>query len=401
MRPFHAEQIGSLLRPSELLEFRQSLISNEAHGSIPENRKKEYEELERRCIADVVREQLTRNITSITDGEYGRILFYDGLFEKTPGFTVQQVPWSALRTDFPTTKGYLKRNYAFRSLVVATGKIVYGQSPYLDEWLYLRSLVPEEKWGQCKITMPAPTWMHMQLKPGTAFSPTSPYSSDADYFADLADVYRKEIRTLYDAGLRCIQFDDPQLTYFFNDDFLRGCQIDGQDPDELFDLYMKVYRDCLKDKPVDLHLGVHLCRGNGPQGLYFSSGSYEKIAQRIFNELDFDTFYLEYDTERAGGFEPLRFLPVDKNVVLGVVTTKKAELEDLSLLRSRVEEAVATIVKGQGRSKQEVLKNVGVSPQCGFSSGSFGGGVGVDREVMWKKLKLVQDLAQNIWGKEV
>ena len=396
--PFHAEQIGSLIRPSELQETRKHLASNEGHGKMLNETKEEYDKLEKKYIADIVQEQLSRNIRPITDGEYSRTLFYDGLFEKTPGFSVEHVEWSQLRTNFPTTKGYLKRNYPRRTLVIATSAISYGESPYLDNWLYLRGLVPKEQWNECKITMPAPTWVHMQLKPGTAYSSTSGYSSDAEYFADLTGVYRRTFKTLYDAGLRSIQIDDPQLTYFCNDEFLGGCRVDGEDADALLAMYIKVYNDCLKDKPADLHIGIHLCRGNAPEGQYFSSGSYDNIANKLFNQLMFDTFYLEYDTERAGGFEPLRFLPPDKNVVLGLVTTKDAKLEDLEVLKGRAEEAVAMIATGQGRSREEVLSTVGVSPQCGFSSASYGTGVGMSMEGMWDKFRLVQAVAREVWG---
>ncbi|KAF2231956.1 UROD/MetE-like protein [Viridothelium virens] len=399
--PFHAEQIGSLLRPAELAETRKNLSSNLAHSRIPQEAKTSYEKLERQCIADAVHEQLTRKIRPITDGEYGRTLFYDGLFEKTPGFAVRNIQWDQLRTSFPTTKGYLKLQYSKRTVVIATAKIKYGGSAYMSEWLYLRSLIPMENWTECKLTMPSPTWIHMQMKPGTAYDPESGYTSDAAYFADLAEVFRRELRTLHEAGLHNVQIDDPQLTYFCDEEFLAGCRADGQDPDELLDMYIKAHDDCLKDKPESMHVGVHLCRGNAPQGMYFSSGSYENIAKKLFNELAYDTFYLEYDTERAGNFEPLRFLPPSKNVVLGVVTTKTAEMEDLWILKERVEEAVSTIAKGQGTSREEVMKSVGVSPQCGFSSSSHGGGVGMDKEKMWEKLELVRDLAKKIWGNEV
>ena len=163
--------------------------------------------------------------------------------------------------------------------------------------------------------------MHMQLKPGRAYTPSSGYTTDAEYFVDLTAIYRREFQTLYDAGLRNIQIDDPQLSFFSDEEFLCRCHADGQDPDKLLDLYANVYIDCFRQKPADLHVGVHLCRGNARQGLYFSSGSYDKIAKRLFNDLPFDTFYLEYDTKRAGSFEPLRFLSRNENIVLGIVST--------------------------------------------------------------------------------
>ncbi|KAI9690656.1 MAG: hypothetical protein M1820_009936 [Bogoriella megaspora] len=398
--PFHFEQIGSLLRPQEVQEARQRLFSNQAHGNIAKDAEEECKKIEQQAIGIIVSEQLQRNITPITDGEYSRTLFYDGLFESTPGFSVEHVPWTAARSEFPTAKGYIARNYKTRAVCIATSKIHFKESAYLAEWNYLKGLLPESKWAECKITIPAPTWMHMQLKPGTAWTQESGYTSEEEYFADIVEVYRQELKILYQHGLRSVQIDDPQLTYFCNEEFCRGCKNDGVEWEDLLDLYVKVYNQCLEGRPDGLHVGVHLCRGNAPKGQYFSSGSYEAIAKKLFRELKFDTFYLEYDTERAGGFEPLRWLPKEKNVVLGMITTKNAELEDMEMLKTRVEDALAVIATGQERSRDDVLKNVGVGPQCGFSSASYAVGVGMNMEKMWEKMSLARKLKESIWGDE-
>lgn len=234
---------------------------------------------------------------------------------------------------------------------------------------------------------------------GTAYRAEA-FSSDEEYFRDIAAAYAAEWQILYNEGLRSIQIDDPCLLFFVSDEFRSGCVADGVDPDALLDLYIWAHNLCLVQKPHGLHIGIHLCRGNMAGSTHIMSGSYERIAKKIFSELNYDTYYLEYDTERAGDFQPLRHLPIEKNVVLGVVSTKVPELEDLDELVSRIYAATEVIAHGQGRTVAEVLDtSLGVSPQCGFASMSLGGGKGMTMDIMWKKLVLVKDLAHRIWGK--
>jgi methionine synthase II (cobalamin-independent) len=238
----------------------------------------------------------------------------------------------------------------------------------------------------------------MQMVVGTAYS-ASAYSSDEEYFQDLAAAYAAEWQILYDAGLRSIQIDDPCLLFFVSEEFRSGCLTDGVDPDALLDQYIWAHNLCLAGKPKDLHVGIHLCRGNMAGSTHIMSGSYEHIAERIFSRLNYDTYYLEYDTERAGDFQPLRHLPIGKNVVLGVVSTKKPDLEDIEEMVARVYAAAEIIARGQNRTVADVLHtSLGVSPQCGFTSMSQGGGEGMSMDLMWKKLVLVKELAHRIWG---
>ncbi|KAJ5691781.1 hypothetical protein N7462_001204 [Penicillium macrosclerotiorum] len=232
---------------------------------------------------------------------------------------------------------------------------------------------------------------------GSAYH-SSIYSSDQEYFKDLAIAYIAEFRILYDAGLRSIQIDDPCLLFFVTDEFRSGCEMDGVDPDELIDQYISAHNQCLVGKPADLHVGLHLCRGNMAGSTHIMTGSYERIAKKMFSELNYDTYYLEYDTARAGDFEPLRHLPIGKNIILGVVSTKSPEMEDIDELVNRVYSAAEVIARGQGRTVSEVVESsLGVSPQCGFASMSLGGGRGMTMDVMWEKLLLVKNLAARIW----
>lgn len=168
--------------------------------------------------------------------------------------------------------------------------------------------------------------------------------------------------------------------------------------DDLLDKYIALYNDCVSQAPPDMHIGIHLCRGNFVNSRHFSEGGYDRIATKLFTELNMHTYYLEYDTPRAGGFEPLQHLPKNKNVILGVITSKFPEMEDVGKMEGRVREAVKEMCKGSGESEQEALNRVGVSPQCGFASHSSGNAV--KRQDMVNKLKLVRDLADKIWPGE-
>lgn len=179
---------------------------------------------------------------------------------------------------------------------------------------------------------------------------------------------------------------------------LTGFRDAGEDSDALLDSYIKLYNDCLSGRPSDLHVGVHLCRGNFVGSRHFSEGGYDAIATKLFRDLGVDTYYLEYDTKRSGGFEPLEHLPTHKNVILGLVTSKFPKMEDLSEMKEKVYKAADIVAKGNGQSREEALKRLGVSPQCGFASHSDGNLV--THEDMVAKLKLVRKLADEIWPGE-
>jgi methionine synthase II (cobalamin-independent) len=335
-------------------------------------------EAERRAIKWAVAKQLELDIRPICSGEYNRHIFYGGFFEKLEGMT--PIPdlsiIDAFRTDFPTTTKLAEMGAKTRAAVVCTGTIQWKKSAYMDEWKFLRSTLPQSQWRECKITLPAPSYQHIQLKPGTAYTQDSGYANDDQYFADLGKAYAAEIKALYDEGCRNIQVDDPHLTYFCSSQFLEGCKKDGTDTDGLLDMYLNVHQMFLKETPgEDLLMGVHLCRGNMSGSTHWVSGSYDKIAQKLFNQTDYETYYLEFDdAERQGGFEPLRHLPSGKNVVLGLVSTKCAELESVESLRTGVAQAAEVLAKAHGVGAQQALDSLALSPQCGFSSSSLAGG---------------------------
>ena len=186
---------------------------------------------------------------------------------------------------------------------------------------------------------------------------------------------------------------------FCSDKFRKGFEEDKDNigtVDDLLNAYIGLYNDCISKTPSDMHTGVHLCRGNFIGGRHFSEGAYDVIAQKLFQNLNVNTFYLEYDTERAGGFGPLKFLPKNKNVVVGVITTKRQELEDKEEMKQRIYKAADAIAEGSGQTREEALKRVSVSPQCGFSTHETGYPLSLEDEK--KKLALVRQIADDIWG---
>jgi len=387
--PFHGDHIGSLLRPAGLQEVQKKAAAQDVSAD-------ELTQAEHQAIAYIVSRQQEMGVRSLCSGEYDRKVYFAGFFEKLDGFEeVEDPPWDLYRLSAPPIAMLKKAGLKFPMTVVCTGKIRHTKSTYLDEWKTLRSCVPEEQWGECKFTMPPACFFHLRLAPGKVYSKEA-YSNDEDFFADLAAAYQKEFKILHEEGLKSVQIDDPTLAYFCSQEMLDGLKKDGVDPDQLFDQYLKAHNDCLKGRPEGLHVGLHICRGNFSKAMHFSEGSYEAIAERFFKTLEYDTFYLEYDSPRAGGFEPLRFLPKGKNVVLGVVTTKSPELEDPEEMKQKVLQAADIIAKGQGRTMEEAMENIGISPQCGFASTAVGA-EGMDEEKMFAKLKLVKDVAKELW----
>lgn len=433
---FRADQVGSLLRPPSLLELRRQRGLTGSYDGIAGDA--EVERATRDAVAAAVRRQVDEGVFPLVTGELERAIFYGGFFETLAGLEARPalpVP-EAFRTGLPSVAALARAGVATRPGVVATAPIRWERPAYGASWALLASCLPrahgatdadpvDPEWAACcKITIPSPTYQHMQLRPGTAYeTPGSGYADDEAYFADLAAAYRAELRSLHAAGCRSVQVDDPNLTFFVMDEFLDGCRADGVDPDALLDTYVRAHNACLAGRPADLRVGVHLCRGNmwsgavdgeggeeedqeggkggaggGGGGGGVGRGSYERVAERLFGGLDYDAFYLEYDDGRSGDFAPLRFVPAGKVVVLGLVSTKRAALEDPEVLVARVREAAGVMAAAQGRSVEEVMAtSLAVSPQCGFASQSQGGGAGMTEERQWEKLRLVRDVARRLW----
>ncbi|KAF7555912.1 hypothetical protein G7Z17_g1836 [Cylindrodendrum hubeiense] len=388
--PFRADQVGSLIRPLSVLEANKtsSFYKEETSQSTAIQE----------AIQAIVKKQLDLGIRPITSGEFERLIFYSGLFEKLSGVVVEQLPIpDSLRPGLPLIPIFQSFGMKAHAVVVAKGRAEHKEAAYLSGWNMLRGCLPADKWKECKIALPSPTWQHLQVAKGLAFD-SSVYASDREYFLDLARAYQQELKILYDAGLRVAQVDDPNMLFFLSEGFKDGCRTEGVDPDELIDLYIWAHNECLKNRPANFKIGVHFCRGNFPGSTSVIDGLYEGIAKKLFNELDYDCFYLEFDDSRSGSFESLRHLPKGKSIVLGLVSTKTPELENVDDLKIRVQSAAEAISEGQGASVEDAIRDsLAVSPQCGFASAAGGKGIGMTEEKQWEKLTLVRDLARQMW----
>lgn len=293
--PFRAEHLGSLLRTEALLKKRAEVDRKEAPVS-------ELKELEDKDIKDIVDTQLKLGYSAITDGEYRRHMFWGTFFPGLDGFEEIQNPDPEIfRIYVPDIAAFTESGHKPGETVICTGKIKHVGSTYVDQFKYLASLVPPEQVKNLKITLAAPNWYHLRYKEGRAY-PKEVYSSDEEYFADIAKAYQEELQILYDAGCRNVQYDDPNLAYFCSEKMIAGWNADPLNKysvDDLLDKYIKLYNDCLAKRPADMHVGVHLCRGNFVNSRHFSEGGYDRIAVKLFKELNVDTYYLEYDTPRA------------------------------------------------------------------------------------------------------
>ncbi|KAA1472574.1 UROD/MetE-like protein [Dentipellis sp. KUC8613] len=386
--PFRAEHIGSLKRPAILLQKRKELDEGKITAE-------ELLPVENQAIDNIVKMQREVGIKSFTDGEFRRHMFYDGVFDNLEGMEyLPDVPLELFMSYVPDTMAFKHHSFKKAASYICVGKLKRTKPFYKAQYEYLKSITSPEEHKNIKITVCAPEWFH--LRHGPYAYKKEAYTNDEDYFADIAQAYREEIRELYALGCRNIQFDDPLLAYFCAESMITGMTEQGVDHERLLNLYIKTYNDCLKDKPEDFTVGLHLCRGNFRDGLHFSEGGYDRIAVKLFNEINVDTYYLEYDTERAGTFEPLKFLPKDKSVVLGLITSKFPKLEDVEELKKRIYAAADTIANGQEpRSKEEALNQICISPQCGFASHADGNPV--TEEDVVKKLSLVVKTAREIW----
>ncbi|KAJ5623649.1 5-methyltetrahydropteroyltriglutamate-homocysteine methyltransferase [Penicillium lividum] len=397
--PFRAEHMGSLLRPENLLEVRATIrdtgVSEEEAG-LPA--------VERQAVADVVKMQTDLGLKGVTSGEYNRTRFWGLTFDEFGGtIRLQDADASMFRLYHPDVVSLIEKDRKVMpgDSVIAGSKLFWSPErsvSNLHELKLVQQALPESEWSNIKLTMITPAWFHMRYKQGKAYTPEA-YANDREYFQGVAQVYKAELQALYEAGLRNVQWDDPGMAYFCSKAFRQGWEEDKDNigtVEDLLDAYIQLYNDCVSEIPADMHTGIHLCRGNFIGGRHFAEGSYDIIAKKLFENLNVNTFYLEYDTERAGGFEPLKFLPKNKNVVVGVISTKLRELENKDAIKERIYQAADFVAAGSGETREEALKRVCVSPQCGFSTHESG--YPLSFEDQKNKLCLVRQVADEIWG---
>ena len=364
--PFRADHVGSLIRPDGLIAARQAAEKGELA-------REQLQRLQEDAIREVVRLQEDIGLKVVTDGEFNRTSWQRDFLLRFSNVAPMQ---ARLTVRFHSAAG--TRDHTPPSLAV-TGKLARPNGIFVDDFRFLTSVATATP----KVTIPSPTVLH--FRGGRDAIDKAAYPDMDGFYADLARVYREEIRDLADAGCRYLQIDEVNLAYLCDPELRRQVANIGEKPDELPKAYARLLNDTIRDRPTGMTVCMHLCRGNFA-GSWVAEGDYEPVAEVLFNEIGVDGYFLEYDSERAGGFEPLRFLPKGKTAVLGLVTTKSPVMETKDALKRRIDEA----------ARYAPLEQLALSPQCGFSSGIGGNTMGVDEQMA--KLRLVVETAREVWG---
>ena len=365
--PFRADHVGSLLRPKELLLARE----HHKRGSIDA---KQLRQVEDDAIRNVVKLQEEAGLQGITDGEFRRASWHmDFLYQIGGVRKVEQnitVHFHSDRGDVDFTPSGLR----------VEGKLSLNGCIFGDHFDYLKSVV---KSGTPKLTIPSPSMMHYHG--GRAAIDTAIYPNMEDFWHDLSAVYAREIAELGKRGCTYLQLDDTSLVYL-NDPRQRDYVTSiGGDAQQQHRIYIRNMNAAISNRPAGMQICTHLCRGNF-RSAWAAEGSYDHVADALFNELAVDGFFLEYDDSRSGGFEPLRFLPKGKFVVLGLVTTKRGELEGKDELKRRIDEA----------ARYAPIEQLCLSPQCGFSSTEEGNSLNLEQQMA--KLRLIVETAREVWN---
>ena len=360
---FRAEQVGSLLRPAELLQARAA--HGESKISLEELRAKEDH-----AIRQALEKQRRVGIDILSDGEMRRGSWATGMAEAVEGFVAQRV-----ELEWKGPGGGREGS----TLLAAGAKLKKTCKLTAHELSFLKKHAP----GAFKVTVPAPSnFVLASYKAGVT---DRFYRTHGDFLCDLADIIRNEIQWLVSEGVTYIQLDAPYYSHYLDPTQRERMRQTGRNPDAEFENGIEGDNSCFRGIPrTNLTLALHVCRGNN-RSRWYTEGGYDVIAEKLFGRSDVDTFLLEYDTQRAGGFEPLRLVPRGKSVVLGLITTKEPNLESQDELRRRIDEAARFIP----------IENLALSPQCGFASVAAGNLLSEDDQ--WRKLELVVETARRVW----
>jgi 5-methyltetrahydropteroyltriglutamate--homocysteine methyltransferase len=367
--PFRADHVGSLLRPPELLQAR----ADHKAGKIDDAALHAAEDA---AIADVVKLQEDLGLQAITDGELRRGSWHMDFVYELDGVTRAT---DDMHIQFKNPAGVIEFTPAALSV---DGKIGVSKTIFGDHFQYLRSVTTK---GTPKLTIPSPSMVH--YRGGRAAVSEDVYPDMAQFWEDLGTAYAEEVRRLYELGCRYLQFDDTSLAYLNDPNQRREMAEKGADPDHQHEIYISTINKALADKPADMTITTHMCRGNH-QSSWVAEGGYDFVAEALFNDLHIDGYFMEWDDERSGGFEPLRLVPKGKTIVLGLITSKRPELESRDEIKRRIDEA----------SKYIDLDQLCLSPQCGFASTEKGNALTIEQEAA--KLRLVIDVADEVWGSD-
>ena len=367
--PFRADHVGSLLRPKALLQARE----DHAAGKLDDESLKQLED---DAIADVVQMQRDVGLKSATDGEFRRASWHMDFIYSIDG--ISKAPGN-LSVKFHNAEGDIEFTPAALHI---DGKLGVSDTIFADHFSYLQSQAAD---GQVpKLTIPSPSMVH--YRGGRAAVDEAVYPDMDQFWDDLTSAYAEEVRRLGELGCTYLQFDDTSLAYLNDPKQREMIAAQGSsDVEHLHEAYISHINEALAGKPEGMSVTTHMCRGNF-RSSWVAEGGYDFVAEALFNQLGVDGFFMEWDDERSGGFEPLRFVPKGKHVVLGLVTTKRGELETKDELKRRIEEA----------SQYVDVDQLCLSPQCGFSSTSEGNDLSYDQQVA--KLRLIVETAEEVWG---
>ncbi len=361
--PFRADMVGSLLRTPALKHAREQ----RQRGDIGAEELKEVEDRE---IRSVIARQEEIGLQAVTDGEFRRAFWHFDFLEHLDGVT------SVEADSGMNFKGGIGITKALR----VTAKVKFSGHPMIEHFRFVKDNTDRV----AKMTIPGPSMLH--YRGGRKMMNVGVYPEMDAFYADVGAAYNKAVHAFYDAGCRYLQLDDISFAYLCDPNQREMLRERGDDPEKQPDIYAGMVREALKDKPSDLTITMHLCRGNF-RSTFIASGGYDPVADLLFNAMPVDGYFMEWDTDRAGGFEPLRFLPKDKTVVLGLVTSKTGTLESRDDLKRRIEEA----------TKFAALDQLCLSPQCGFASTEEGNTLA--EEEQWAKLRMIVEVAEEVWGR--
>ena len=361
--PFRADHVGSLLRTRPLKEARAKRDKGEISSA-------ELKATENREIAAIIRKQEEIGLRAVTDGEFRRAFWSYDFLGALPGVEAY-LGERKIKFEGVNPKPMMLR---------VTGKLgAFTGHPMLDHFRFVR----EHAKATPKMTIPSPSSLHFRY--GRDAVPESIYPDRTDFYRDLGQTYRRAARAFADAGCRYLQLDEVNFAYLCDPKLRAQVVARGEDPEKLPTIYASMINAAMSDIPSDMTIAMHLCRGNF-QSTFVASGGYEPVAEILFNTVNVHGYFMEYDSDRAGGFEPLRFVPKGKTIVLGLVTSKSGRLETRDELKRRIDEA----------AKYVPLEQLCLSPQCGFASTEEGNILSEDEQ--WAKLAMIVELAEEIWG---
>ncbi|MGC2517601.1 MAG: 5-methyltetrahydropteroyltriglutamate--homocysteine S-methyltransferase [Burkholderiales bacterium] len=370
--PFRADHVGSLLRPPELLAARERLQQGEIGAD-------DLRAIEDQCIRGAVAMQEQSGLRSITDGEFRRAVYHVDFLSRLGGIEHKRVAWAGGDGMKFKDRGAQPIAQQPPSMMVVTGKVRRTQPILVDHFAFLKSVTKQTP----KMCVPTPG--HLHLRAGRASIPESVYPDLDEFWRDISAAIREELLDLHAAGCRYVQLDETCFATLTDAGVRDEIRRRGEDPDALPAVYANMINMIVAERPADLCVVMHTCRGNF-RSSWMASGGYDAVAEAVFETVNVDGLFLEYDDERSGGFGPLRHVPRERKVVLGLVSSKTGRLESKDELKRRIDAA----------SKHFPIENLGLSPQCGFASTLHGNQLSQDDQR--RKLDLVVEVADSVWG---